>query len=53
MPGLGVKFVKNGRASGYNNKAWKKLLANNSSDEINELRDKIKLVVDDIGLSIP
>jgi RNA polymerase primary sigma factor len=38
--------------SGFNNKAWKKLLAN-SSDEISELRDKIKLVVDDIGLSVP
>ena len=38
--------------SGYNNKAWKKLLAGNA-DEIAELRDKIKLVVDDVGLSIP
>ena len=37
---------------GYNNKAWKKLLAGNT-DEIAELRDKIKLVVDDVGLSIP
>ncbi len=37
---------------GFNNKAWKKLLAN-SGDEISELRDKIKLVVDDIGLSVP
>ena len=35
-----------------NNKAWKKLLAN-SSGEISELRDKVKLVVDDIGLSVP
>ncbi len=38
--------------TGYNTKAWKKLLAN-SADEIAELRDKIKLVVDDIGLSVP
>ena len=38
--------------TGYNTKAWKKLLAN-SADEIAELRDKIKLVVDDTGLSIP
>jgi RNA polymerase primary sigma factor len=38
--------------NGYNTKAWKKLLAN-SADEIAELRDKIKLVVDDIGLSVP
>ena len=38
--------------AGYNNKAWKKLLAN-CADEIAELRDKIKLVVDDIGLSVP
>ena len=37
--------------SQFNSKAWKKLLAN-SSDEISELRDKIKLVVDDIGLSV-
>ena len=37
--------------SRFNNKAWKKLLAN-SADEIVELRDKIKLVVDDIGLSV-
>ena len=38
--------------SRFNNKAWKKLIAN-SSDEISELRDKVKLVVDDIGLSVP
>ena len=38
--------------TGFNNKAWKKLLTN-SGDEIAELRDKIKLVVDDIGLSVP
>ena len=38
--------------TGYNTKAWKKLVAN-SADEIAELRDKIKLVVDDTGLSIP
>ena len=38
--------------TGFNNKAWKKLLAN-SAEEIAELRDKIKLVVDDIGLSVP
>jgi RNA polymerase primary sigma factor len=38
--------------TGFNNKAWKKLLANNA-EEITELRDKIKLVVDDIGLSVP
>ncbi len=38
--------------SHFNTKAWKKLLAN-GSDEISELRDKVKLVVDDIGLSMP
>ena len=36
----------------YNNKAWKKLMSDHAN-EIEELRDKIKLVVDDIGLSIP
>jgi RNA polymerase primary sigma factor len=38
--------------TGCNSKAWKKMLGDHA-DEIDELRDKIKLVVDDIGLSVP
>ena len=38
--------------SGFGSKAWKKMLSLHA-DEIAELRDKIKLVVDDINLSVP
>ena len=48
----GREICEDWPGSSFNNKAWKKLLAN-SSDEISELRDKIKIVVDDIGLSVP
>ena len=38
--------------TGCSSKAWKKLQADHGA-ELEELRDKIKLVVDDIGLSVP
>jgi RNA polymerase primary sigma factor len=38
--------------SGFNTKAWKKMLDEHGS-EIDELRDKIKLVVEDAGMSVP
>ena len=49
---IGREVCEEWPGSHFTNKAWKKLLAN-SSDEISELRDKVKLVVDDIGLSVP
>ncbi|MGB2259312.1 MAG: sigma-70 family RNA polymerase sigma factor, partial [Candidatus Puniceispirillaceae bacterium] len=38
--------------SGYNSKAWQKL-DSTYGEEVAELRDKIKLVVDDVGLAVP
>ena len=38
--------------SGFSSKAWQKLDSAHG-EEVTELRDKIKLVVDDVGLSVP
>ena len=38
--------------SGYKSKAWQKL-DSTYGEEVAELRDKIKLVVDDVGLAVP
>jgi RNA polymerase primary sigma factor len=38
--------------AGFNTKAWQKL-HNVHAAELDELRDKIKLVVDDVGLAVP
>ena len=38
--------------SGFKSKAWQKLDSTHG-EEVTELRDKIKLVVDDVGLSVP
>ena len=48
--GLAVRLMKTGRAG--SNPAWKKLDSAHG-EEVAELRDKIKLVVDDVGLSYP
>ena len=38
--------------TGFKSKAWQKL-DNDHGEEVTELRDKIKLVVNDVGLSVP
>ena len=48
---IGREVCEDWPGSGCNTKAWKKLLANNT-EELVSLREKIKLVVDDVNLSL-
>ena len=47
----GRECIENWPGEGYSTKAWKKLIETRG-DEIASLQDKIRLVVDDVGLSI-
>jgi len=49
---IGREVCEDWPGSGCSTKAWKKLLDNNT-DELIELRQKIKVVVDDVHLSMP
>ena len=48
----GRECTANWPGSNVTGKAWKKLVET-QSDELSEIQDKIRLVVDDVGLSIP
>ena len=49
---VGREVCETWPGAGCHSKAWKKLQADHGV-ELEELRDKIRLVVDDIGLSMP
>ena len=48
----GREFNEDWPGRGFKSKAWQKL-GSTHGEELVELRDKIKLVVDDVGLSVP